>query len=110
MLSISKVFIIFAVVSCVYSVPTRGWREISINLRRSIGSAYSAAEELHVTFVNMLKAYEKVITAEYMDYYWVSFIAHSRGGVRQECQAYVMWLFRPTFRRIVISPSCRPAY
>ncbi|XP_053385370.1 uncharacterized protein LOC128550424 [Mercenaria mercenaria] len=108
MLNISKVFVIVAVLSRVYSEPTRGWREISIHLRRSIGSATSAAEKLHVTYVSMLKAYEKLNTGVDRDQYWVSFIADSMEGVRQECQAYVLWLFTPNFKRIVTGATCKP--
>ncbi|XP_045178305.2 insoluble matrix shell protein 2-like [Mercenaria mercenaria] len=108
MLNISKVYIIFVVLSSVYSLPLEGWREISIELRRAVGSAYTAAKHLQVTFISMLKAYEKMNTGPNKDYYLVSFIADCNDGNRKECQAFVLWRFNPTFERKVTSARCRP--
>ncbi|XP_045178306.2 uncharacterized protein LOC123538344 [Mercenaria mercenaria] len=107
MLNISKVYIIFVVLSSVYSVPSEGWREIGISLWRSVGSAHLAAKYLKVRYISMLKAYEKMNTDQDSgDLYWVSFIAESKEGEDQECQGKVLWPLGS--RRKVKSASCGP--
>ncbi|XP_045179743.1 uncharacterized protein LOC123539249 [Mercenaria mercenaria] len=105
-LDISKIFILFALVSSVSSVPNEGWREVPVNLKRAIGSASEAAADRGVRYISMLKAYEKIDNVPGLkEHYWVSFIAVSIEGESQECEGIVLWT---GLRRIVKRASCKP--
>ncbi|XP_060562087.1 uncharacterized protein LOC132721736 [Ruditapes philippinarum] len=78
------------------------WREVSIHLGRSIGSARAASDFLGGTYVGMLKALAQVqvpgdvTTSRYYVYFFVSF----RSGQIRICKAIVLWRSQQTFEII----------
>ncbi|XP_045179572.2 uncharacterized protein LOC123539145 [Mercenaria mercenaria] len=104
-LDIPKLFILFALVASVASVPEEGWREVGVNLKRAIGSASSAAAHLGVKYKSMLKAYDNVDNVPGFEFYWVFFKAASVKGEPLDCEGIVLWT---GLKRIVKRASCKP--
>ncbi|XP_060592146.1 insoluble matrix shell protein 2-like [Ruditapes philippinarum] len=86
--------------------PYNKWRDISMQSRRALGSAFVAAEALGVTFKAMISAQERINPKPNTDEYRVKFKALDSKGLIKHCQADVLWNFKAALIRTVLNAHC----
>ncbi|XP_060562088.1 insoluble matrix shell protein 2-like [Ruditapes philippinarum] len=87
-------------------IPSSEWREASIQLWRTVGSAHFAADFLGVTFKNIISAHERKNPRPRTAEYRVQFTATCNTGETVHCKADVLWNFTTIPVRSVSNESC----
>lgn len=104
----SKAFVLLIILlNVVPGLCQTEWVEISIDLRRSIGSAGDVSAYLGGTYEGMLKAFVQVPPGHGDSFarYYVYFFASFPGGEIRMCKGIVLWRF-PSFERITELARC----
>ncbi|XP_060579366.1 uncharacterized protein LOC132736281 [Ruditapes philippinarum] len=103
----SKAFVLLLIVLNVVPGLCQQWTEVSIGLRRTIGSAIEASAFLGGTYTGMLKAFAQVQPPDvsFARYYVYFFVSFPDGEIRM-CKGIVLWRFEPTFVRTTERARC----